>query len=76
MRRPSPAAGTGRPCYHNAAIENWFGTLKRELGEAFESIGDARRQLFDGIEVFYNRRGGHTSLGKVSPAEFEAMALA
>lgn len=63
-------------CYDNAAMESWFGTLKTELGEDFESHFDAKRQLFDYIEVFYNRKRMHSSLGYVSPAEFERRAMA
>ncbi len=51
-----------------------FGTLKVELGENFESPYDAKRQLFDSIEVFYTRKRMHSSLGYVSPAEFERNA--
>jgi putative transposase len=58
-------------CYDNAAMESWFGTLKTELGETFESATTAKHHLFDFIEVFYNRSRRHSSLGYVSPAEFE-----
>jgi putative transposase len=58
-------------CWDNAAMESWFGTLKTELGEDFESPAAAKRELFDYIEVFYNRKRTHSSLGYVSPAEFE-----
>jgi len=61
-------------CYDNAAMESWFHTLKVELGEHFQSLEDAVRQLFDHIEVFYNQQRRHSSLGMVSPAEFERMA--
>ena len=63
-------------CYDNAAMESWFGTLKTELGENFDSPFEAKRQLFDYIEVFYNRKRMHSSLGYVSPAEFERNASA
>ena len=63
-------------CYDNAAMESWFGTLKTELGENFDSMFEAKRQLFDYIEVFYNRKRMHSSLGYVSPAEFERNASA
>lgn len=52
-------------------MESWFGTLKTELGESFESHSDAKRKLFDYIEVFYNQKRRHSSIGFVSPAEFE-----
>jgi putative transposase len=61
-------------CYDNAAMESWFGTLKTELGESFDTHAEAKRQLFDYIEVFYNRRRRHSSLGYLSPAEFERLA--
>jgi transposase InsO family protein len=61
-------------CWDNAAMESWFGTLKTELGEDFESPAAAKLQLFDYIEVFYNRKRMHSSLGYVSPAEFEHSA--
>jgi putative transposase len=58
-------------CYDNAAMESWFGTLKTELGETFDTHADAKRLLFDYIEVFYNQKRRHSSLGYVSPADFE-----
>ena len=58
-------------CYDNAVMESWFSTLKFELGETFPSIRIAKDQLFDYIEVFYNQRRRHSTLGGVSPAAFE-----
>jgi transposase InsO family protein len=58
-------------CLDNAAMESWNSTLKSELGERFESPADAKAQLFDYIEVFYNQARMHSSLGYASPAEFE-----
>ncbi len=58
-------------CYDNAVIESWFSTVKAELGERFESCGEAKMALFDYIEVFYNQRRRHSTLGHISPAEFE-----
>ena len=58
-------------CYDNAVIESWFSTVKHELGEHFLSCGEAKTALFDFIEVFYNQRRRHSTLGQVSPAEFE-----
>ena len=55
----------------NAVMESWFSTLKHELGEHFDSCGEAKMALFDYIEVFYNQRRRHSTLGQVSPAEFE-----
>jgi transposase InsO family protein len=61
-------------CIDNAAMESWFSTLKSELGERFESFSEAKEQLFDYIEVFYNQKRMHSSLGYVSPAEYERKA--
>src|SRR5690606_2981137 len=56
---------------NNAAIESWHSSLKRELGESFESMADANRRLFDYIEVFYNNQRRHKTIGQISPREFE-----
>ncbi len=58
-------------CIDNAAMESWFSTLKQELGERFESFADAKAELFDYIEVFYNQKRRHSSLDYVSPADYE-----
>jgi len=60
-------------CYDNAVAESFFATLKRELigDEAFVDREQARRTIFEWIEVFYNRQRRHSSLGYVSPEEFE-----
>ena len=58
-------------CYDNAVMEAFFSTVKMELADRFESCGDAKMQLFDYIEVFYNQRRRHSTIGYLSPAEFE-----
>lgn len=60
-------------CYDNAVIESFFGTLKTELvhHEAYPTRAAARQSLFEYIEVFYNRQRRHSTLGYVSPAEYE-----
>jgi transposase InsO family protein len=58
-------------CYDNAAMESWFSTIKSELAEHFESYGQAKEELFDYIEVFYNTRRRHSSLDYLSPGAFE-----
>lgn len=58
-------------CYDNAVMESWFSTVKSEEGDRFESYAHAKEALFDYIEVFYNQRRRHSTLGQVSPAEFE-----
>jgi transposase InsO family protein len=61
-------------CYDNAVSESFFSTVKSELGDSFESYGQSKVGLFDYIEVFYNQRRRHSTLGQISPAEFERRA--
>jgi transposase InsO family protein len=63
-------------CYDNAVMEAFFSTVKSELADRFESCGIAKMELFDYIEVFYNQRRRHSTLGQISPAEFEKRANA
>src|SRR5262245_52864470 len=58
-------------CYDNAVMEAFFSSLKSELADRFESCGEAKMELFDYIEVFYNQRRRHSTIGYVSPAVFE-----
>jgi putative transposase len=50
---------------------SWFSTLKSELGERFRTPAEAKHELFDYIEVFYNQKRRHSALGYLSPADFE-----
>jgi transposase InsO family protein len=61
-------------CYDNAAMESFFGTFKRELvyQQKYFTKEQARQSIFEYIEVFYNRQRRHSTLGYVSPVEFEA----
>lgn len=58
-------------CYDNAVMESFFSTVKSELGEHFDSHGDAKIQLFEYIEVFYNQRRRHSTIGYTGPAVYE-----
>jgi len=60
-------------CYDNACMESFFGTLKLELiyGNRFKTRAEARQAVFEYIEVFYNRIRLHSSLGYMSPLEYE-----
>lgn len=61
-------------CWDNAVAESFFSTLKTELSGAFETRAEARRGIFEYIEVFYNRQRRHSSIGYLSPVEFEERA--
>ena len=60
--------------WDNACVESFFGTLKRELvyHRHYATREDAKQDIFEYIEVFYNRKRRHSTLGYVSPAEYEA----
>jgi transposase InsO family protein len=61
-------------CYDNAAMESFWATLKAECfdGEIPRSRAQARSMIFDYIEIFYNPRRRHSSLGYLPPSTYEA----
>jgi transposase InsO family protein len=60
-------------CWDNAPMESFFASLKKELthGEVYATREEARASVFEYIEVFFNRVRRHSSLGYMSPAEYE-----
>jgi putative transposase len=60
-------------CWDNAPVESFFASLKRELvhDERYTTRGQAKASIFEYVEAFYNRVRLHSSLGFVSPEEFE-----
>ena len=67
--------GSRGDCYDNAVAESFFATLKKELihGRSWPSKAELRTEVFDYIEVFFNRRRRHSTLGFLSPAQFETI---
>jgi transposase InsO family protein len=61
-------------CWDNAVVESFFASLEKELitDADWQSRSQARANVFDWIEVWYNRRRRHSSLGYLCPAEYEA----
>ena len=64
-------------CHDNAVMESFWGTLKQELlyqqpNGRFQTHQEARRKIFEYIEVFYNRQRRHSAIGYISPEAFEA----
>jgi putative transposase len=61
-------------CLDNAVAESFFGTLKTELvdDEDYRNHDEARRSLFEYVEVFYNRQRRHSHLDYLSPVQYEA----
>ena len=72
-----PSMSRKANCYDNAVAESFFGTLKAELvsHEHYRTHDEAKASIFDYIEAFYNRACIHSTLGYVSPAEFEAATV-
>ena len=62
-------------CYDNATMESFWSTLKLELvyRREFATRQEAQSQIFDYIEIFYNRQRSHSALNYLSPREFELL---
>jgi len=60
-------------CWDNSVAESFFGSLKAEqvFESAYSSREEARRDVIDYIEMFYNSKRRHSFLGYLSPVEFE-----
>jgi putative transposase len=64
-------SGVGN-CYDNSPMESFFGTLKTECATyRFASYAEARRVIFEYLEVWYNRQRLHSAIGYHTPAELE-----
>ena len=64
-----------RECWDNAVAESFFATIKRELidARAWPTREGLRRAVFEYIEGWYNTRRLHSTLGYLSPAQYEAI---
>lgn len=65
-------------CWDNSVVESFFHTLKTELVHhcRYKTREEAAQSIFEYIEVFYNRKRRHSTLGYQSPEKYEMMALA
>ena len=68
-----PSMSRKANCYDNATMESFWATLKLELvyRRSFATRAQARTQIFDYIETFYNRQRAHSALSYQSPVDFE-----
>ena len=68
----TPSMSRKGNCYDNAPMESFWGTLKNELvhHRRYETRAQARREITEYIELFYNRQRRHSRLGNRSPAAF------
>jgi putative transposase len=73
-----PSMGSVGDCFDNALCEAFFATLECELIDrrTFQTRPEARREVFEFIEGWYNSRRRHSALGQLSPIEFERSASA
>ena len=64
--------------WDNAAMESFFSSLKTErtAGKLYRTRNQARADVFDYIERFYNAQRRHSTIGSLSPMEFERIAVA
>ena len=64
-------------CWDNAVAESFFHTLKVELihRNKFKTRDDAKRRIFEYVEMYYNRKRAHSTLGYLSPFEYERQAF-
>ena len=64
-------------CYDNAVVESFFATLKRERVKRrkYRTRDQARADIFDYIERFYNRERRHGYVGNISPVQYEDRSL-
>ena len=62
-------------CWDNSVAESFFGTLKveRVFDSIYQTREEAKRDIVDYIEMFYNSKRRHSYLGYLSPKEFEKM---
>lgn len=72
-----PSMGSVGDCFDNAMAESFFATLKSELlhQQSWPTREAARVAIFEYIECFYNPRRRHSSLGYLSPADYERSKL-
>ena len=70
--------GSRGDCFDNAVLESFHASLKKDLihRRSWPTKAEARTAIFDYIETFYNRRRRHSTLGMLSPADFETSTLA
>lgn len=69
--------GSKGACYDNAVAESFFATIKKELihRRSWPTKAELRTEVFDYIEVFYNRERRHSTLGQLSPMQYERLSL-
>ena len=64
-------------CWDNAVAESFFHTLKVELiyRIKFRTLEEAKRRIFEYVEIYYNRKRAHSTLGYLSPFEYQQQKI-
>jgi transposase InsO family protein len=64
-------------CYDNAYVESWFASLKKEwiYRSKYSSEAELRSLVFEYIEVWYNKKRKHYSLGYLSPEKYKLSTI-
>jgi transposase InsO family protein len=72
-----PSVGHTGICYDNAMAESFNATIKKELIHlhTWPSMQAVRKEVFEYIEVYYNRKRPHSSIGNLTPCEMEHNSL-
>lgn len=75
--RFTPSMSRVGDCWDNAVVESFFATLTKELlgDHVYETRAEASRAVFEFIEIWYNRQRRHSTLGYLTPVEFEEQLL-
>jgi len=62
-------------CWDNAVVESFFSRLKVECiyPSRYKSVDQAKADIFEYIEIFYNRKRRHSAIGNISPMQFEQL---
>jgi transposase InsO family protein len=73
----TPSMSRVGDCWDNAVVESFFATLTKELliDTEFATRAEASRELFEFIEIWYNRQRRHSSLGYRTPVQYEQQVL-
>jgi hypothetical protein len=77
LRGPLESAQFVSLAFDNSVAESFFATLKKELVDrrSWPEKAELRTEIFDFIEIFYNRRRRHSTLRMLSPVDYENSTL-
>jgi putative transposase len=73
-----PSMSRSGNCYDNAYVESWFASFKKEwlYRSQYQTERELRSLVFEYIEIWYNRKRKHSSLGYLSPVEYKLGKIA